>query len=178
MSEFLPVAVRAYTEPRIPKVRGGTAAKPSARARIWRPAERVLVFDCETEIGAGQALTFGSYRYCSFEQGTLILIEEGLFHADDLAERDPAGFALLATYARERNLELCPRRVFVDRVFWRCAYQARAWVVGFNLPFDLSRLAVAFSEARGRMRAVIRSCSGTTSHRKGSGWRIGFVPVS
>jgi hypothetical protein len=41
------------------------------------------------------------------------------------------------------------RRVFVERVFWRCAYRARAWVVGFNLPFDLSRLAVAFGEGRG-----------------------------
>jgi hypothetical protein len=56
---------------------------------------------------------------------------------------------VLQTYASRRDLILLPRRVFVEQIMWRAAYKVRAWVVGFNLPFDLSRLAVAFGEARG-----------------------------
>jgi hypothetical protein len=109
-----------------------------------------LVFDCETETHAGQPLSFGSYRYCSLNRhGRLHLLEEGIFHADELPDRDPTGYAALTAYASKRGLRLWSRREFVDRVFWRCAYRARAWVVGFNLPFDLSRLAVGFGEGRG-----------------------------
>jgi len=150
MGEFLPIAVRAYTEGSRPARPAKTRPRSARAVRRWRAPERVLVFDCESETGAGQTLTFGSYRYCRFDEGSLELVEEGLFHADDLAVRDPDGFAALVSYAREKELPLHPRRVFVDRVLWRCAYRARAWVVGFNLPFDLVRLAVAFGEGRGR----------------------------
>jgi hypothetical protein len=120
----------------------------------WSLPKRVLILDCETTTDTGQQLMFGSYRYCSFAPDTLRLelIEEGLFHDDRLEQRDPNGYAALVAYANEHGMRLMSRRVFVDRVFWRCAYHARAWVVGFNLPFDLSRLAVAFGEARGRYR--------------------------
>ena len=44
------------------------------------------------------------------------------------------------------------RREFVDRVFWPIAYKARAQVVGFNLPFDLSRLATAHTYGKRSMK--------------------------
>jgi hypothetical protein len=40
----------------------------------------------------------------------------------------------------------------VEDVLYRVAYEARATVVGFNLPFDLSRLAVDCGKGRGRFR--------------------------
>lgn len=58
------------------------------------------------------------------------------------------------------NLDLLPCREFVNKLFYKWAYkprlnalggkenQVRAWVVGFNLPFDLSRLAIHVGEAR------------------------------
>lgn len=149
MSEYLPIAVRAYTERGAKPRRARVRSRVASPVRSWRLPERVLLFDCETETDAGQALTFGSYQYCSYVAGRLVLIEEGLFYADDLAARDAAGLELLETYASDAGLPLHTRREFVDRVFWRCAYRGRAWVVGFNLPFDLSRLAVEFGEARG-----------------------------
>jgi hypothetical protein len=41
---------------------------------------------------------------------------------------------------------------FVDDVFYGLAYDLRATIVGFNLPFDLSRLAVRHGPARSKMR--------------------------
>lgn len=149
MTSHLPIAVRAFTEtttkPRKPRPNG-----KATTARDWRLPRRVLVFDCETETaGHGQHLSFGSYRYCAVDRaGRLEVLEEGLFHADELPSRDPAGYEVLATYARDEGLPLLSRREFVERIVWRAAYKVRAWVVGFNLPFDLSRLAIAFGEAR------------------------------
>ena len=41
------------------------------------------------------------------------------------------------------------RRAFLAEVFWTVAFKYRALVVGFNLPFDLARLAVGSGTARG-----------------------------
>ncbi len=89
---------------------------------------------------------------------TLRCVEEGLFHADDLATWRPRQFAVLARYAKRRRavvepgadgtIKLMTRRAFLDDVFWPLAYQSRALVVGFNLPFDLSRIADAAAEGR------------------------------
>jgi hypothetical protein len=146
VSEYLPIAIRAYTE------QTGTRRKVGHKtaARSWRQPDRVLVFDCETEIDAGQTLTFGSYRYCKLVEGWLEPIDEGLFHADDLGDRNPHGLAVLAAYAEAHALPLMSRRLFVEEVFFRSAYRGRAWVVGFNLPFDLSRIIVDFAPARDR----------------------------
>jgi hypothetical protein len=71
------------------------------------------------------------------------LVEESLFHADDLDERDPVGYRRLVRYAERRGITLRSRREFVNEVLWPIGYEARAWVVGLNLPYDLSRLAFA-----------------------------------
>ena len=54
----------------------------------------------------------------------------------------------MSKYAAREGLSLLSRREFVDRVFWRFGYKARAWIVGFNLLFDLARLAVSWGTAR------------------------------
>jgi hypothetical protein len=45
-----------------------------------------------------------------------------------------------------------PRDYSSTTFFMAWAYDLRATIVGFNLPFDLSRLAVAHGPARGKMR--------------------------
>lgn len=47
-------------------------------------------------------------------------------------------------------MELRTRDEFVDKVFYGIAYDLRASIVGFNLPFDLSRLAIRHGPARGK----------------------------
>jgi hypothetical protein len=119
----------------------------------------MLAFDCETRVDYTQALTFGCARLHRLtwqrRRVTLRCIGEFCFHADELPRTDPDGYETLKTYCRGRLpaldepkdpfpqalLWLMPRSEFVE-LFYDYAYKQRAMVVGFNLPFDISRLAV------------------------------------
>lgn len=150
------IALRAWAEPVIAK--SPTFAK---RQSPLRPFEYAFVIDTETTTDPTQALLFGSYRFIAIADDKHppgSCLEEGIFCGDDLPQRDPDGFATLQRYvrdnradldlARRRPLQLFSRREFVDKRFWYAAHKARAVVVGFNLPFDLSRLAVDVGDAR------------------------------
>jgi hypothetical protein len=135
------------------------APKRRTRASTETPEpEFLLALDTETTIDSIQQLTFGSWRFFRIVDDELLCLEEGLFYDDLLPTRDPAGFEVLCQYAssrpanteRPRGLRLLSRTELVEKVFYKGAYVARARVVGFNLPFDLSRLAVAVKEGRGR----------------------------
>ena len=122
----------------------------------------VVVFDTETTTDPSQRLIFGTYRYLLREGDRFLLLEEGLFHADDLPEWDPDGFELLKkqgeTYRprviREgkAGLQLLSRAEFVERFVWEAGVKGGALIVGFNLPFDIPRLAIDVGAARGRNR--------------------------
>ena len=146
MSDYLQLAVRAYAEP-VANSRGSRTPRqpkhaPRNAKRRWRRPRMLLVFDTETAIDVGQALLFGCVRVYRITKAGAHLVEESLFHADDLAERDGPGYGRLASYAEQHGLPLRSRREFVDDILWPVGYVARAWIVGFNLPFDLSRLAI------------------------------------
>ena len=140
----LPIAVRAYPWPE--------KKKPDKRPRkLWRVPVAMFVFDTETRTDATQRLTFGSYRF--IERGECT--EEGLFHADDLPlkewkvlERYAATHRPDIPWARPPRIRLLTLRQFLARLFL-AAYKGRCLVVGFNLPFDLSRIAHDFLPARG-----------------------------
>lgn len=133
-----PLAVRAFIPPT-----GGRGP----RRRQTEP-ELILVLDCETLTDQSQALTFGSYRVY---RSTGRLVQEGLIYADDLPAADRA---TLENYVRDHpddrggRLRLMSRSDFVGRVLWPIGYEAQALIVGYNLPFDLSRLAYAWRPAR------------------------------
>lgn len=158
---LLPVAVRGYT------VRRKEADHAdSARRGQWTPPHRVLVFDTETTTDRSQRLNFGSWRYYRLSWGAdgppeMACVEEGLFYADDLPERYPTGYQALLDYPASHGpavsrevpeaawrLELVSAREFVNEVLHPLASRGRTWVVGFNLPFDLSRIAYHYSESR------------------------------
>lgn len=127
----------------------------------------ILVFDTETSADTTQNLNFGSFRIyeLDYEGQILTLIEEGVFYQDDLPTRDPNGFATLQEYAEshtapidhrilsmsiaDRKLHFLSRSEFVEHYIWRRAYRYRMGIVGFNLPFDISRIAVDVGAARG-----------------------------
>lgn len=144
---LLPLAVRVY-----PETEKSKREKLGDRAlRHWRCPDAMLVFDTETRTDATQRLTFGSYRFLVAGR----CLEEGVFYADDLPARD---FAILKHYAATHSagvaeckteLRLLTLSEFL-RKLWRVAYKSQGLLVGFNLPFDLSRVAGDFASARGR----------------------------
>jgi len=146
------VALRAYTERLDQSHRAGSP-------RQWKGwPEHVLVFDTETTIDELQRLTFGSYRHYQFNEiGGLDCLEEGIFHADDLFDTDPASRDTLLRYteteksdAKTPDIRFMSKSDFLSKVFYPLAYEAQGLVVGFNLPFDLMRLASSWGEGRGK----------------------------
>jgi hypothetical protein len=143
----LPIAVRVYPQVRSAKLEN---ARSSARPRkAWKRPEAMLVFDTETRIDATQRLTFGGYRFIVGGE----CLEEGLFYGDDLPEQDRK---ILEEYvfthpveAVNKKLRLLTRCTFLKK-FYQAVYQGRCLLFGFNLPFDLSRVAYDFAPARGR----------------------------
>lgn len=126
-----------------------------------RIADPVIIFDTETTIDPTQKLNFGFACYgldygCEFRR-----LAEILFYSDDLPERDPSGFKNLAAYAKthyeanidngenaEPRLLFLSRTEFVNKWLWSVGYMRQGLIVGFNLPFDLTRLALSVGEAR------------------------------
>lgn len=133
--EHLPIALRAYAvAPKARKPRDGIGASD------W-----TLTFDCETRTDAGQALRFGAFQ---LRKGDAVKFA-GLFH--DPQELSAAELETLQAYAKRHKLLAMTRDEFADEWLFLRSYQLRARIVGFNLPFDISRLAIDHGIARGAM---------------------------
>lgn len=133
------IQLRAYTR------RESFDAPKERTAPKKLPSKRTLIFDTET-IGVSQRLRIGTYQ---LRDGSK-LIEEGLFY--DPAALTKAEIDLLNTYTKTRDLILRTDRDFVEEVFFEECHDLHGTCVGFNLPFDLSRLAVGHGTAKGGKR--------------------------
>ena len=142
ITDRLPVSLRAYAVPQYREVIDPN--KPDRKApRLPAPASSwTLIFDCETTTHPGQALRFGTYQFRNGEA----LDESGIFYDPDCVT--DGELELLRTYAAANGLQLRTREAFVDEVLFARAYALRATIVGFNLPFDISRLAINHGTAR------------------------------
>jgi hypothetical protein len=76
------------------------------------------------------------------------LDEAGLFYDPAIVNDDELG--LLRQARLDRGSKLRTVSEFVDEVLFDRAYDLRASIVGFNLPFDISRLAIKHGSARGK----------------------------
>jgi len=130
-------------------------ARPAKRRRRNRPKplhgpDLALVLDTESRTDLSQRLTFGSARLYELPRGRLG--REWLIATDDLPADD---LAVLGRYvgdhadSRGRSIRLITRAEFAEHVLWKIGFEARALIVGFNLGFDLARLAVGWQSARG-----------------------------
>lgn len=140
----LTAAVRCFPVPvRQVKLRKG---KPSGWRRLPLGA-RVLVFDTETTTDSYQNLTFGTFQVHEFVAGEYRLVHEGLFVGEILSGEQRR---VVDQYAASHGLIVFSRADFVRMVFYPEVYGRGTLCVGFNLPFDLSRLAVRWGAGRGR----------------------------
>jgi len=138
---LLPIAVRAYVT-----TNDHTASTPRTGRQLPGPSETTLTFDTETTTDYTQRLRFGAYQV---RTGTE-LREHGIFYEPTAVTRREK--PILRDYASEHGLRLLTREEFIEWVFFGIGYNHRASIVGFNLPFDLSRLAIGHDSARGEMK--------------------------
>lgn len=137
-TDFLEISLRAY----VPKRDG---RRPIIGQSNQGPSEYTLIFDTETTIDASQSLRFGVYQVRKGDE----LFASGVFLDPKILKTDE--IALLEKSARAHGLEFMPVASFIDDVFFGIGYDLRATIVGFNLPFDLSRLAIRHGSARGKL---------------------------
>ena len=142
------IAVRGYAVPVREEIEV-TETRKSVRKRrkLPGPSREALIFDCETKSDHTQSLRFGTYQCRKSGE----LVESGIFYETDnpksLSIRD---MAVLRLYAQKHKLVLRTRQSFVEEIFYKYAYAYGALIIGFNLPFDLSRLATAIGTAHAR----------------------------
>ena len=147
------IYVRAYAKRIVNATPNKKKGNETTEHEEPRWLDYALIFDCETRITADQTLTFGFWRFCELRSGKYVPLEEGILHDDGLSRKE---LNVLRKYARPTEPEtaddgcecsrLYSRSKFIDEVFGM-AIQAKAFIVGFNLPFDLSRIAVDWNTA-------------------------------
>ncbi|GJL73399.1 MAG: hypothetical protein NMNS01_25980 [Nitrosomonas sp.] len=139
-------------------------AEAQAILEIGRPYEgHCLVFDTETTTDNRQALRFGIYAIYGIDSDTRVWLyrnkqltrealdkqqEIGIFY--NPAEISDHELAILKQFAIQNNLKVYEKADFIRKVFYPWIYQQQALCIGHNLPFDLSRLATCWGEAKGQ----------------------------
>jgi hypothetical protein len=138
-ADNLAISLRAFVTDINAKPRGSSDWNPPPASK-W-----TLIFDTETTTDPSQRLRFGCYQLRKGEA----IDEAGLFFDPDALSKDEQG--TLEAFAAEHGFKCMPHTAFVEGVFFRRGYELRATIIGCNLPFDISRLALGWVPARGNM---------------------------
>lgn len=146
ITDHLPLAIRAYAPPKARRDAEPEKPRGKRRASRARASDWQVVFDTETTTDAGQALRFGAYQV----RHAGALKEAGLFYAPDGVTPDE--METLRHHADANGLRLLTRDQFADQIVFAVGWRLRATIIGFNLPFDISRIAIRHSSARTGMR--------------------------
>src|ERR1700733_10686366 len=144
----LVLAVRVYPDT---KKAEPDLDKPRTR-RKWKLPDTMFVWDTETRTDQTQRLTFGSYRLIAAGQ----LVKENLFYGPTLPTKDRRTLdryvaipRAVVSNERPHEIALLTRHQFAEKLF-RAAYKGRFLLAAFNFPFDISRVACDFTNARRR----------------------------
>lgn len=120
-----------------------------------------FVFDTETTIDSRQALRFGVYAIYGIEADTRIwlnrngklnrealdkLVKSGVFYnPNEISDNE---LSIIKNFAAIHQLEVFEKDDFIIKIFYPWVYTREALCIGHNLPFDLSRLATGWGEAK------------------------------
>jgi len=129
------IAIRAYTEENPKRFKRDVQENN-------QDFDRLLIFDTETTNDEFQNLKFGSFMVVQHSQEALL----GMFyHKNNLVKGE---LEIIRKYCNKNNINLFDVGDFIDNIFYPEMLEAKSLCIGFNLPFDLSRLAIHFSEGR------------------------------
>jgi hypothetical protein len=146
ITDHLPIALRAFAGPQFTELQEPRTAPPRRKRSKVPASPWTLVFDTETTTDAGQALRFGTYQVRRAGE----LFGNGIFYEPSTITA--AELTTLRACAESAGLALLTRDEFAERIFYGIGYACRATIVGFNLPFDISRIAIRHGSARNEMR--------------------------
>jgi hypothetical protein len=137
--DLMPIYVRTIPLP------DETEFKPAGKSSRPRRIPRItVVFDTETTVCQALRLRVGAYQVLDNRK----LIQSGFFCGSALSESE---LELLRRYTDEHGMKCLSRAEFVRGVLFHFGLKFRARIVGFNLPFDLSRLAIDWGKAQDDM---------------------------
>jgi len=126
--------LRAYTKPKKLK-RRYVSPKDS-----YKEHKAVFVFDTETTINLKQELKIGYFQL--YIEG--VLVQHGLFYKDlSNLEKD-----IVFSYGRKKSIEVYSHKQFIYEIFYPIVFNKKALCLGYNLPFDISRISINHSQAR------------------------------
>jgi hypothetical protein len=125
--EESPIYLRVFAKPKRSNKRGKPEAEPPND-------EHVLVLDTETTTDVQQELRFGIAREYALGHLCRTIVFTGTVTDVEMAR--------IVAWAKTNHADVLLVDRFVLEVFIPLALDMRAVVVGFNLPFDLARLAV------------------------------------
>jgi hypothetical protein len=137
--EPMTIALRCYAH-------SGKFSLRSNSAPAISPSRWTVVFDTETHTDAAQSFRFGAYQVRDGDR----LDEAGIFY--DAATVTAEEITLLKTVAVDRKMTVRTLPDFLEFLFFKYGYDREGTVVGINLPFDISRIAIHHGSARGSMR--------------------------
>lgn len=101
----------------------------------------VLALDTETTKGKYQNLLYGSCGI--WINGREIGFY--FFYADDLKDEK---IKVVKDYAIPKGYKVSSRKEFLEKIFYPYVYTDRAVCIGFNLPFDISRLSRGYTYSK------------------------------
>ena len=146
ITDHLPLAIRAFAGRQFVDLPEPAKGKPKRKASQTGASPWTLIFDTETTTDAGQSLRFGTYQVR--HDGELRFA--GIFYTPDGVTPDE--LLHIQSYGAAHSLDVLTRDEFADEIFYKIGFQLRASIVGFNLPFDLSRIGIGHDSARNEMR--------------------------
>jgi len=153
MKQTHDIFVRAYAIPaeqQDKRKKKGASMPLSGEESKW--PKKALIFDTQSRITPDQSLTFGVYRLCDLIDGEYVPREEGVFYSDDLPSCERQ---VLETYQLTAipdmqsfppSFPAYPLTELMKKIFWLAMVRRGALACGFNMPFDLSRLALDWTK--------------------------------
>jgi len=104
--------------------------------------DRVLVFDTETTINQYQNFKIGYFQI--YQEG--YFQNEGLFY--DISMLTGSEIKVFKEYTSKNNIPLYTLEKFIDKVFYPEVFGWETLCVGYNLPFDISRISKRVGDSK------------------------------